>query len=62
MQNTNKPKRTPYGNKRRRIISGPTASDLEAKTLIELQEMAKEAGITKVTNIRKANLITTILE
>lgn len=61
LQKTNRPKRTPY-NKHRRIISGPTASDLEAKTLIELQEMAKEAGIAKVTNIRKANLITTILE
>ncbi len=61
MQKTNRQKRMPY-NKRRRIISGPTASDLEAKTLIELQEMAKEAGIAKVTNIRKANLITTILE
>ncbi len=61
MQKTNRQKRTPY-NKRRQIISGPSASDLEAKTLTELQEMAKEAGITKVTNIRKANLITTILE
>lgn len=61
MQKNNRQKRIPY-NKHRRIISGPSASDLEAKTLTELQDMAKETGITRVTNIRKADLITTILE
>lgn len=61
MQKTNRQKRVPYSTQRR-IISGPTATDLEGSTLTELQDMAKEAGITKVTNIRKANLITAILE
>lgn len=48
--------------KHRRVISGPTASDLDSKTLSELQAIAREAGIKRVTNIRKADLVTIIME
>lgn len=49
-------------SKHRRVISGPSASDLDSKTLAELQAIAREAGIKRVTNIRKADLVTIIME
>ncbi len=62
MHKNNKHKRPPYNNKRHRIPTGPTISDLESKTIAELQAMAKEEGITRVTNIRKAELINAIFQ
>lgn len=60
MQKNIRNKRNNY--KKHRVISGPSASDLESCTLAELQKLAKEAGITRVTNIRKAELVKIILE
>jgi transcription termination factor Rho len=61
LQKTNRQNRG-APNKHRQVVSGPSATDLEAKNLAELQDLARDEGIKRVTNIRKADLVTTILE
>jgi transcription termination factor Rho len=46
----------------RRPRPGQSLSELEEKTLVELQAMAKENGLSRVTGIRKGDLIRKLLE
>jgi len=46
----------------RRPRPGHSLADLEGKTLVELQALAKEKGISRVTGIRKGDLIRKLLE
>jgi transcription termination factor Rho len=43
-------------------FTGPTSSDLENKTMAELQVLAKESGIKRVSGVRKGELIQSLLE
>jgi len=43
-------------------FTGPTSGDLESKTIVELQAMARASGIKRVSGIRKSDLIHSILE
>ena len=46
----------------RRPRPGLSLSELEGKTLVELQVLAKERGLSRVTGIRKGELIRKLLE
>jgi transcription termination factor Rho len=46
----------------RRPRPGQSLSELEEKTLVELQAIAKENGLSRVTGIRKGDLIRKLLE
>jgi transcription termination factor Rho len=46
----------------RKPLPGLSQNDLEGKTLVELQSMAKEKGLEKVSGVRKKDLIVKLLE
>jgi transcription termination factor Rho len=43
-------------------FTGPTSSEFESKTIAELQALAKEIGIKRVSGVRKGELIQSLLE